>query len=606
MLALGVTTALSLSAFNNSLAATYKVVDKGDAKTLEYTYGKKQNSLGVMAVTGANIYNFPVQFEYLSESDFNAINNFSIINHDYVYGLEPVEDLDALKAGEPNANDLAWAKIYLKDKTKSSQSHYYKYQMVGDIVAMINLGEDSPSTEVRIFDTAFDGTYSADSILTRSTLDNIEGVSDSGIAFGTGTAPYLPMEEFTDVNGTIVQHWLRAHGQRGFFIQNDGVTVEEIEPIETRYGGGISAIFDMNDSGTAVGYTSYKLSEGREEDVLDPDNGCTEPNKFNIPFEICVQYHQSGMYHIQAFEAKISEAGVVEETNGLGLLITPHADDDRGFSSQALAVNNDGIAVGYSHGWDNTNVTAPVVNERMTGSYAVMFKEDAEGNKEVFDFNQKHYYFSYGSVYPFSKAHDINDSGLVVGYTRDVNTFVKKFFYVDTSVPESEMEIILPQDFFKTSVSTALAVNNSGVIVGEGEIETHNASSQNPRRTAGFMYDTLSDSPVIIDLNTLIGCSSGYNILKASDINNEGQISATAIVIADSYDAKGELIVDESGNPVTIDVVRAVLLQPIPDDGEAPCSETEDKVERQGASFGSVAILALFSLLGLRRRRYTH
>ena len=62
------------------------------------------------------------------------------------------------------------------------------------------------------------------------------------------------------------------------------------------------------------------------------------------------------MYYIQAFKATLSADNVVE-TEQLGLLVTPHVDDDRAFTSQALAVNNHGVAVGYAHGWDNTDVT---------------------------------------------------------------------------------------------------------------------------------------------------------------------------------------------------------------------------------------------------------
>jgi hypothetical protein len=605
ILALGVTTALSLVTLDNSHAAIYEVIEV-DKSAEGYTYGGKLNINEEMAVAGTNSYNFPVQFEYLDDDDFNAIEYLARTRHDIYFGLEEIEDLDAMKAGTPTANDLAWAKLYLQDRNNSNTNLYFEYQVVADTVGMINqdaTDESVASAEICIFDTDFNGT-ACSGLLTRSTVDIMEGITDTGTSFGTATAPYLPMEEFTDSNGNIRQHWLRSHGQRGFFSVDNGTTIYPVPPIETRYGGGISSVFDMNDNGTAVGYSSYKLSEGREEDILDPTNGCVEPNRFNVPFEICVQYHQTGMYHIQAFKASLSSSGNVE-TEQLGLLITPHADDDRGFSSQALAVNNNGVAVGYAHGWDDNNVTTPASNERMTGSYAVIFKEDEAGNKKVFDFNQPHYYFSYGYVYPFSKARDINDNGIVVGYASDVDYgWIEKFFYVDSSLPEDEMEIIIPNGFFKSSKSTAYAVSDTGLVVGEAEIETHNDSADKPRRTVGFIYDVSSDTPKMIDLNTLLTCKSEYTILTAKDVNDAGQISATAVVKSESYDALGEAILDESGNPVLVDVVRAVVLQPVEGGEIDDCESTEEKVERQGASFGSVAIFSLLSLLGLRRRRF--
>jgi len=609
ILALGVTSALSVGFFNVSHAATYEVVDKGNAENLEYTYGKKQNNQGVMAVSGTNIYNFPVQFEYLSENDFNNIRSFALQRHDFEFGLEEIEDFDALKEGNPTANDLAWSKLYLQDRNRSSQNPNFEYQIVGDTAAMTNLGDGSKSSEVRIFDTGFDGNYSAGSVITRSTVDVIEGVTDSNIAFGTASAPYLAMPEFTDSSGNLHTHWVREHGQRGFFSPDNGATIYPVLPIETRYGGGISAVFDMNENGSAVGYSSYKLSELREEYVLDETGGCADPDVVDdIPREICIQKVQNGMYYIQAFKATLSADNVVE-TEQLGLLVTPHVDDDRAFTSQALAVNNDGVAVGDAHGWDNTDVTEPASNERRTGSYAVIFKEDEEGNQVVFDFNQLHYnQLNFGvntnSVFAFSRANDINDKGIAVGFIHNSDNAVKKFFYVDTNVPDSEMKIITPKDFFTTSKSTAFAINSAGIIVGEAEIESHNDSTNNPRRTAGFLFDTSSDSPVITDVNTLLECNSPFNVLKANDINDEGLISATAVVKSDSYDAKGELRLDESGNPVKIDVVRAVLLKPVPGGVVEDCGSVEEKVERQGASISGIAVLVLFSLLGLRRRKF--
>lgn len=594
ILSLGIITALSLGTIAYSHAATYEVVDKGSAGNLEYTYGRGQNNQGVMALLGAKTYNFPVQFDYLSDTDFNNIVLLALRSHDYYYGLEPIEDYDSLVAGDPTANDLAWTRIYLQNQNKIAN---FVYQVIGDQVIMTNLGEGSKSEEIRVFDSAFDGSNNSESIITRSTQDYIEGITNTGALFGSGTAPYLAMEPFTGSNGVESQHWLREHGTRGFYSPDNGVTIIEVPPLEVRYGGGISALRDMNDIGMAVGYSSYKLSAGREEGILDPTNGCKEPNRYNIPYEICIQNNQSNMYHIQAFEMTISSMGELE-TKPLGLLVNPHKDDIRPYTSQALAVNNSGVAVGFSHGWDAGEVEAPVVDERMTASYAVMFKDG-----KVFDFNQPHYFFNTRTPIPFSSANDINDDGLVVGNILQLNPTVKKFFYVDTSVPESEIKIITPVDFFKSSVSTAFAVNNHGVIVGEGQIESHNESAQNPRRTVGFLYDTASANPVIVDVNTLTECNSIYNILKANDINDSGQISATAVVKGYRYDAKGEVVLDESGNPTEVDVVRAVLLNPISGGEVEDCGDVEEKVERRGASFGGLSILALFTLFGIRRKQ---
>ena len=64
ILALGITSALGLSAVN---AATYQVIDKGDVSSLKYTYSQEENNNGEAAISGTDIYNFPVQFQYLTK-----------------------------------------------------------------------------------------------------------------------------------------------------------------------------------------------------------------------------------------------------------------------------------------------------------------------------------------------------------------------------------------------------------------------------------------------------------------------------------------------------------------------------------------------------------
>ena len=64
------------------------------------------------------------------------------------------------------------------------------------------------------------------------------------------------------------------------------------------------------------------------------------------------------------------------------------------------------------------------------------------------------------------------------------------------------------------------------------------------------------------------------------------------------------MIFDDQGEPLMVDVVRAVRLEPMEEDGQICTAEEAGKVIRQGASFG---LLSLFALLiaGLRRRLYT-
>ncbi len=112
---------------------------------------------------------------------------------------------------------------------------------------------------------------------------------------------------------------------------------------------------------------------------------------------------------------------------------------------------------------------------------------------------------------------------------------------------------------------------------------------------------------IFTNLNDTIPCSLrlSYDILEARGINDAGIISATAVVKVERLDAKGELVLDESGTPLTEDVVRAISLEPVPDDGEVCTAEEEEKVIRQGASTNIVSILSIMALFGLRRRFFS-
>lgn len=592
VLVIGITSALNISLFSHANAATYNVVDQGEPSQLKYTYAQHQNSAGDMAISGTNIYNFPVQFSYFDDNDFTAIQNYVTLRYLGVNGLEDIEDIDALKAGNPTANDLAWVVRWLQD-TSSGKGLDIEYQKVGDSIAMSNIAGNT--TDLSLWDTSFSGSDT----LTRSTVDILSGITDSGTLYGTATAPYLPSEPYTDSNDNERTFWLRTHGMRGFFSYDLGATVLEITPFETEYAGGTSAILDVNEAGTAVGFSSYKVAKSFDDVINDDTGGCTDPDVVpaSMTLEACIAEvlikSSSAVYHTMALKAALSPNGA-PVTEQLGLLVTPHADDERTFSSYALAINSEDVAVGYADGFYDETVTEPEVNERVLYHYAVVYKDG-----EVIDLSGDH--TDRGS----SRAYDINDAGIAVGHiAKSISgKAVNKFFHVDTTVNKAELNMITPDDFFNGSDSTARAINNNGLIVGEGEIETHNESSTNPRRTAAFIYN-LNDN-TFTNLNDLIPCSirQTYDIIEARGINDAGVISATAVVETTRRDAKGEVMRDENDNPLTEDVVRAISITPMPDDGEICTAEEEGgKLERKGASVGFGSALFIMTIFGLRRR----
>jgi hypothetical protein len=591
IIALSVSSALSISFIHNVNAATYQIKDTGENSKLKFTYAQRQNASGDIALSGTNLYNFPVQFQYLDDDDFTEIRNYAFARYENVHALNDIEDVDALKAGNPTANDLAWVVRWLQD-TSSGKGSNIEYQKVGDTIAMTNVA--GVTEDYNLWDETFVGSDK----LTRSTIDIVSGINDIGVSYGTATAPYFPGDIYTDSDDAEHVFWLREYGIRGFFSYDQGAQVHQIVPIETEYGGGQSAILDVNDAGIAVGFSSYKVNQSYIDVIEDDSGGCADTSIVpdQMPLEVCIAktllQSSVSVYHMMALKATLDQSGesVIEQ---LGLLVEPHVDDERAHSSYALAVNNTGVAVGYASGWDDETVTSPAVDQRSNYQYAVVYK-----NGEVIDLTGDH------ADKGGSRAYDINDAGIAVGHiTKAINgSAVQKFFYVDTTVPEAQIEMVYPNDFFNDSDSTARAINNYGLIVGEGEIETQNESTQNPRRTAAFVYN-INDN-IFSNLNELIPCSMRltYDIIEARGINDAGIISATAIVKVDRRDANGELMLDESGNSLKEDVVRAISLEPMADNGEKCTAAEEDKVVRKGAGFGFGSLFALISLFGLRRK----
>lgn len=564
-------------------AATYRVIDSGSVDSLRYTYSQKFNVSGDMALSGTGLYNFPVQFQYLDDTDFANIALKAGREHTLVEGINDIEDLEALQAGNPTANDIYWVIDYLKDSGADTN------QRVGDTVAMTNFGNGSQ--EFLVWDEIFE-----DGRLTRSTVDFIKGITDNGWVYGSGSAPYLATPYITN-DGEEITYFIRGFSNRAYFSPDGGTTVVPIVPPsetelpETQRFGGISTLLGMSSNNMfAVGSASFDVNESTLEIIESTeDNGCADPDVLAvIPKELCVQRLEDFLYSTEPVKWSIDNDNnyVVES---LGTLITPHPDDTRVFVSQALDVNDSGVAVGRSPDWIDENVTEPSSNQSVS-VYAVIFKDG-----EVLSITEdRDKYF--GSV-----LYDIANNGMAVGHaTTIVNGAQRtKAFFVDTTVDNPVMTV--PDSYFLGASSTARAINNNGSFVGEGEVETHNDDANNPRRREAYVYNI--EQELLYNLNALTECNSPYTIVEARDINDDNVIAATALVKQDRRDAKGEVMLDENGNTLREDVVRSIVLEPIPGGEIEECPTEDVKVVRKGASFGFFTMIGAIGLAVLRRTR---
>ena len=606
VVALTVSSALACSF---AQAARYNLVEIGEVSSHEFSFGQHINTRG-SSFSATQGFNLPIQFDQLTDANFNAIESLARNTNAAVFDLTDIEDSAALRAGNPTANDLAWVVRWLQLSANNAG-----FQQLLDTSAYVDLG--AGLVEISGFDVALPNSQ----VLSRSTITFVTDINDQNWLLGQGSAPYLPVDHtYTDTTQdpavtNTTRFWLRNFVNRGFVSLDSGANIIGIEPPETSFGGE-SGILSA-DGNSAVGYASTAVSSIRRTSIencisdntirlsTDTDgDGTNDPlldgngNEVKTrPDEVCFHLNRSSLYEISAYQWQFDDNGQVVSSTNLGRLVTPNSEDNRVFEAYATALNNQGVAVGHAHNWRDENVTEPSANQSFA-FYPTLYR-----NGEAREIPLSHSEFIDGRMF------DINNNGIAVGQTGFIINGIRRdrFIYVDTNA--SELSPVLPDTFFSGAGSTARAINDNGLIVGDADFENLNGNS--PRRRRGFVFDTNDNS--FSDLNTFLSCQqrSNYVVTQVRDIDESNRIIATALVKVPRRDARGELVTDADGNQLTEDVFRAVRLDPV--DGELEdCSTTgngegsvEERTERKGAAAGMLSTigLALIAVLRIRRRK---
>ncbi|PMH81985.1 DUF3466 family protein, partial [Vibrio cyclitrophicus] len=233
--------------------------------------------------------------------------------------------------------------------------------------------------------------------------------------------------------------------------------------------------------------------------------------------------------------------------------------------------------------------------------------------------------------YSNSVATDINNNLFAVGYSKR-NGYVpesgsagnKIFVVTDASAVTPTATYLSGGIFFGGSSGEAKAVNNFNEFVGQIDAETTREVDGSERRHRGFIYpynvDSSKDERRVdifngqawwLDDLTNDGNASGDNnkfrIIDASDINDAGVISATAIKCTvggttQPYDTTSHNSYCGGAATNAVEEVVAVKLIPIAGKGKADIqtrSADTEKVDRQGGSLGWLTLTVL-GLLGFR------
>ena len=571
LLAASVLATLSTSA----LSATYALTELGNFENAKHTYVTDVSENGHVIGLANGLYNIPIDISYIDFTDSliknaytNEVNSFELSDKEITFTLDDIENNDAIYT---NADAHTFMVRFL-----SNLSANFEYQKISSIVATnYNSGV---ITEQSLFDVAsvdYDG-------LTRSTSNFYNAVSQDGTTVGWGSAPFDKIT-FTPDGETEEETWFtREFIERGILISEGGVEVPLV-PEFTEHGGTSKAsdIVATDTGYVVVGNVSVSIPTERQTLIADNCDGLDEPVMTCI--ESINSRNTRGLFNKTAVKWTLDSAYNVTSTELLGLALTPKEDEDSNpFISNALAVNKNGVAAGFSNtryfDRDSTILTMPVY-----------FKDG-----EVVDFIEQRDDWQSG------KAFAINDNDIVVGYAtkRIEGTLRNKLFYHDINTNTT----VFPEGYFISSSSYANDINNQGYIVGEGEI----GESDNSRRSEAFIYKIGDDK--ITNLNKLLPCydsdgetSFSYKMVEAKSINENNEVFGVATKTVEKRNSLGGVVTDVNGNIEYESVAVAVKLSPIPNGEVENCKAPDAEFyERSSASFSWFGLL-LLPLVGLRR-----
>ena len=557
---LAATLSLALIVAPVSQAARYRVVELPVTDEGQSSFPSTIGEDGNITVNVSGAFNVPIDLDLL-DFDSDALIN-------------ALTDIESARTGNFNSADyeILLALIRSADGTQSSQ------QIANTVSYLVSENETS-------YIPGFDQLSDQNNEFTFNSSTVVRDINDSGFSVGTGEGYYSKLN-YTFEGGQNVNFVLHEFGTRAFVSL--GNTVVGLPAPETM-AGGVSEAYAINESNQVIGYGSTLIiSDTLETSLTDCED---DELRGDIPFESCINSTISSFTASAASFAQLrgliwqlDEQGNLLETKQLGILFEPDADDIANYSSQALAINDNGIAVGVSNGQYTENDVTVARN------FAVIFDQD-----EIINITPEPDNNVARSSNTISSAADINNDNLVVGYqVKSVNgTNRRKFFVYDMLLEE----ITFPSDFFLGSSSNALDINNNGMVVGYGEVD----ASITGRRNEGFLYDIAAEQ--FYGMRELISCDSPYTIVQANSINDQNEIAATARYQGTARDSRGEVLLDSAGVEIQVDLVTAVKLELIPGGEIDNCDPIVDKInrERQGAS---VVWMLGFGLVLLGWRRF--
>jgi hypothetical protein len=567
-------------------AAVYNVVEIGEVNEVKSTYASAINDNGDAVFNGAVVlqrtntvgnavndfqyFNFPINLDLIDFENENVQAYFTDEQlADVTNGIVDNAILNILLNVNPAGQPIAAALGYLKADNLAPQN--------------ILLRDSAEPT--------------------RGNSEYLYDINNAGVAVGVADTTfsrqsYTPAATEAVPEPQTVELWVPEASYRLGAVVQDG-QVKTIAAPYQELGGGYTVARSISNTGLIAGFGSSGMTDAVKEGLQSSCTGAT------MPVALCLHNSaRAGSYQERGMIWQLQADGSVAAPEVLGFLGdkntgVPFAGEGANavtYYSQANAVNDKGIAVGLSMYTDSDRT------ERYQSGFTVFDAIYRQAHASIFVDGQvlpivdpKEWYFINAQSIG-SSAVAINNNDIIVGYARKfINSGLRsKMFYHDYSSGQTTFV----NGFFSSSTTLPRAINDSNQIVGQAEVILGGTTT---RRYHGFMYDIAQDS--FTDLNTLMGCNSPYTVVDATDINNNGDILATALMMKERKDLLGEVVVDAQGNPLQEELAVTIKLQPVANGEPESCATDETEYERKGGAAGFGWLTFSAALVLWRRRK---
>ena len=472
-----------------SQAATYQVVELGPLSTHKSTFSQAINNNNQSIGNASDLYNYPVDLDKINFDAPIITSNLSAV------------EIEDTKKGNVSARALSVLLQYLSEQSTNYTVQRYArtYPVRLDTKQMVRIRETST---------------------VQTNNEYLIYINDLNHTVGHATAPFkqqrfTPAATQNQPNPVEQNLWVPEKSHLKAILTTDKGSFT-LEPFYNDVGGGFAISRGLNNTGTIIGFGSTAMSAESEAVIkANCDGGQTPELLCFYQTALADPYQSNGLVWQLDRLGKVGVGGVLKVFGDryTGLPHTLNQYTGITYTSTPNDLNDAGLVVGHST-WSDS---ADIRYNGNTGRDEVYSAIHAA----VFDGDEiKH--FIDDQEWLGSSATSINNKGLVVGYANKIITSAirSKFFIYDYNTDR----LTFPADLFETATTTPKKINDNNKIVGITEVFTPGTSA---RSNVGFVYDLPTNT--FKDLNSLLQCNSGYNIVSADDINQNKMILAKTV-----------------------------------------------------------------------------